>query len=112
MAKISMVFIGIRGTVLALDRATGQEVWRSKLKGSAFVNVVLDGSDLYATTQGEVFGLDPASGAIRWNNKLPGFGHGLITVATPANQQVIAIREKQRQDEAAAAAATAAASSS
>ena len=38
-----MVFIGIKGTVLALDRATGQEVWRSKLKGASFVNVILDG---------------------------------------------------------------------
>ena len=104
MAKTS-VFIGIKGTVLALDRATGQEVWRSKLKGSSFVNIILDGGELYATTQGEVFRLDPTSGAIRWNNPLPGLGHGLITVATSANQQAITMREKQRQDEAAAAAA-------
>src|SRR5690348_13510939 len=105
MAQTSMVFIGIKGTVVALDRATGQEVWRSKLKGSGFVNVVLDGGELYATTQGEVFRLDPASGAVCWNNTLTGLGHGLITVATAVNQQAITMREKQRQDETTAATA-------
>ena len=102
-----MVFIGIKGTVLALDGATGQEVWRSKLKGSSFVNVILDGAELYATTQGEVFRIDRAGGAILWNNALPGLGHGLVTIATSTNQQAITMREKQRQDEAAAAAAAA-----
>ncbi|HYM07481.1 MAG TPA: PQQ-binding-like beta-propeller repeat protein [Terriglobales bacterium] len=109
MAKTSLLFIGIKGTALALDRATGQEVWRSKLKGSSFVNVVLDSGELYATTEGEVFRLDPASGAICWNNRLPGLGHGLVTVAQSGNQQAITMREKQQQDEAAAAAAAAAA---
>lgn len=81
-------------------------------EGSSFVNVVMDGDDLYATTVGEVFSLDPASGAIRWKNNLPGFGHGLITVATSASQQAITLHEKNRQDEAASAAAIAAATSS
>jgi outer membrane protein assembly factor BamB len=108
MAKTSLVFIGVKGIVLGLDRATGQEVWRSKLKGNSFVNVVLDSGELYATTQGEVFRLDPASGGIRWNNTLPGLGHGLVTVAPSGNRQAIAMREKQQQDEANAAAASAA----
>jgi outer membrane protein assembly factor BamB len=37
------IYIGIRGTVVALDRASGAEIWRADLKGSDFVNVVLDG---------------------------------------------------------------------
>jgi outer membrane protein assembly factor BamB len=99
-----MVFIGIKGTVLALDRATGQEVWRTPLKGD-FVNVVLVDGDLYATASGELFCLDPATGHIRWQNGLKGLGRGLITIATAGNQQVLVRREKQQLDEAAAAAA-------
>ncbi|HEV3199168.1 MAG TPA: PQQ-binding-like beta-propeller repeat protein [Bryobacteraceae bacterium] len=102
-----MVFIGIKGTVVALDRATGQEVWRTTLKGD-FVNVVLQDGDLYATAVGELFCLDPASGAIRWHNGLKGMGRGLITIATAGNQQIPVMREKQQQDEAAAAAASSA----
>jgi outer membrane protein assembly factor BamB len=74
-----MLFIGVNGTVLAIDRATGQEVWRTKLKGGDFVNVVLDEGELYATTKGELFSLDPATGTIRWQNELKGLGLGIIT---------------------------------
>jgi hypothetical protein len=58
--KTNLIFIGIKGTVVALDCPTGSEVWRSELKGKDFVNVVLQGGDLYATTKGEIFRLDPA----------------------------------------------------
>ena len=90
--------------MLALDRATGQEVWRTKLKGD-FVNVASLDGDLYAATAGELFCLDPATGQVRWHNPLKGMGHGLITIASPSGQQAVVIREKQQQDEAAAAAA-------
>lgn len=90
--------------MLALDRATGAEVWRTKLKGD-FVNVVLDQGELYATTQGEVFRLDPASGQVVWNNTLKGLGLGLVTVATAASPQTLP-QEKRNRDAAANAAAT------
>jgi hypothetical protein len=41
MAQSSLIYIGIAGTVVALDRATRTEVWRSDLKGNDFVNVAL-----------------------------------------------------------------------
>jgi len=102
---LSMLFIGIRGTVVALDRATGQEVWRTPLKGD-FVNVVLLDGVLYATASGELFCLEPASGHIRWHNELKGLGRGLVTIATAGGQQVLPMRERQQQEEAAATAAT------
>ena len=48
LMQASLLVIGIAGTVIALDRSTGQEVWRTKLKGD-FVNVSLQSSDVYAT---------------------------------------------------------------
>ena len=47
----SMIFIGIYGYAVALDRATGDEVWRTSLKGSDFVNVALAGRDLLAASR-------------------------------------------------------------
>ena len=103
-----VVFIGIKGTVLALDRATGRELWRTDLKGSDFVNTVLDGGDLFATTHGEIFCLDPVTGRIRWNNPLKGLGWGLVTIAAPEASSVAAMAEYRRQQEAAASSSAAA----
>jgi len=104
MLPRNLIYIGIRGTVLALDRATGQTAWQANLIGADFVNVVQDNGELYAATKGEVFRLDPSSGEIRWHNKLPGMGRGLVTFAGAEGQQSLPIREKQRRDEEAAAA--------
>lgn len=101
------IFVGIKGTVVALDRASGTELWRAKLSGSDFVNVVLDGADLLAATRGEIYCLDTTTGATRWHNQLGGLGYGFVAIAG-ASQQVVAAAEKQKRDAAAAAAAASA----
>src|SRR5688572_2990487 len=100
----SLLYLGIKGTVLALDRASGMEQWRTPLAGSDFVNVVLDGDSVYATTKGEIFCLDPLSGQIRWNNPLKGMGWGLITIA---GSSIVPMAQKRANDTAAAASMTA-----
>ncbi|SPF47544.1 Pyrrolo-quinoline quinone [Candidatus Sulfopaludibacter sp. SbA4] len=105
MSQTGRLFIGIKGTAVALDRASGQEVWRTRLKGD-FVNVVLDNGDLYAAAHGELYCLDPATGQIRWRNELKGLGRGLISIAS-AGQQTILLQKKKQDDEAAAAATAA-----
>lgn len=101
-----IVHIGIKGTALALDRLTGAEIWRTPLKGAGFVNLVLDGGDLFATTKGEVFCLDPVNGQIRWNNPMRGMGLGLATIATPGASPQTVLAEFIQQQEAAAAASS------
>ena len=108
MAQTGMIVIGIAGSVVALDRSTGQELWRTNLKGGDFTNVVLHDGDLFATTKGELFCLDAATGSIRWQNPLKGLGRGLVTIATAGGQQTVMMREKRQRDEAAAAGTTAA----
>lgn len=103
----NVIFLGIKGEVTALDRATGAELWQTFLKGSDFVNLVLDGDNLYATTKGEIFCLDPATGALRWHNPLKGRGYGLVTIATASSGQTVPMAEKRRRDQAAAGAAAA-----
>ena len=112
MAQPKLIYLGIKGSVIALNSATGQEVWAKKLTGSDFVNVAFDGGDLLAATHGEVFCLHPQTGIIRWHNPLKGYGWGLVSIASagfPGNPNLV-LAEKRRQDEAAAAASGSAAS--
>ena len=104
MAGANLIFIGIKGCVVALDRSTGEEVWRARLTGSDFVNVAVREDDIYATTRGEVFCLSPAGGEVRWHNPLRGLGLGLATIGVVGVQDA-ALAEKRRRDRAAAAAA-------
>lgn len=113
MAALNFVFLGINGSVIALDEKTGDQVWATKLKGSDFVNLVLNENKLYATAKGEIFCLDPGIGKILWQNPLKGMGHGLVCIAAPGSQPNLtaAIKKKKNQDEAAATAAVTAAGS-
>jgi len=102
----ALVFVGIRGSVVALNRATGEQLWATRLKGYDFVNVVLDRGAVFATSCGEIFCLDPLTGVVLWHNRLKGFGTGLATIATGARAEGGAgavLAERQRQAQAAAA---------
>jgi hypothetical protein len=89
MAQSSLIFIGIAGTVVALD--------------NDFVNVSLQDGDLFATAKGELFCLDPSTGNIRWQNPLKGLGWGFITIAASGSQQAVVMGEKNQRDATAAA---------
>jgi outer membrane protein assembly factor BamB len=102
-----LLFIGIRGTVLALHRRNGQVIWETTLKGYDFVNLVLDGNDLLATSKGEISNLDPATGRIRWTNPLRGYGYGMICIATEGQSQALLAAEAASRQAAADSAATA-----
>ena len=101
MPASKTVYLGIKGTVLALDAATGQQQWGTHLKGSDFVYVVLDGDNIYATTQGEIFCLDSKTGEARWQNELKGMGYGLASVATEnaSNAMLMLFAEQRRRTE-------------
>ena len=102
----SLMYIGIKGTVVALDRRTGVEYWRTPLKGSDFVNVALDDESVFATARGEVFCLEPATGRVLWNNPLKGMGWGLITIAGAGIVPMATHRANQQASAGATAAAT------
>ena len=106
MKTSKLVFVGIKGSVIALNRATGQQVWATHLKGSDFVNVVLQDGALLACSRGEVFCLDPLTGNGLWHNQLKGFGTGLATITgepSAASLNAPLLAEKRRRDAEAAA---------
>ena len=97
-----LVFVGIKGSVVALHRTTGQQQWATHLEGSRFVNIMVQNDLLLASCSGEIFCLNPLTGGAVWHNPMKGFGLGLATLATvnsgeSANASVLA--EKQRRDQ-------------
>ncbi|HKS22770.1 MAG TPA: PQQ-binding-like beta-propeller repeat protein [Thermoanaerobaculia bacterium] len=73
------LYIGVGSHAVAIDRATGAELWRTKLKSSSFVTVYSDRDGLYAGAKGELFCLDRTTGSILWHNRLNGLGMNVIT---------------------------------
>jgi outer membrane protein assembly factor BamB len=106
MATLNYVFLGVRGSVVALDETTGVKIWATKLKGIGFVNLMLAENQIYAATKGEIFCLDPATGKILWQNPLRGMGLGLVCIAASGSQPnpAAAMQQKKNQESAAAAA--------
>ena len=102
----NMIFIGIRGYALAIDRATGAGSVADQPQGRDFVTVALAGSDLLAASRGRLYCLEAASGIVRWQNELKGLGFGLVSIA---GTDVTAIAEVERRRAAEAAAAAGAA---
>ena len=83
------VYVGIKTSVLALDRKTGEIAWGVKLpvkyggsSVSGLANVWCDPDAVFASCAGEVFCLDPKSGAIVWHNLLKKMGTGFVSIAT------------------------------
>ena len=105
----TLIFLGIKNSVVAVDERTGAEVWRAKLKGSDFVTVLWDGEALIAANSGEAFRLDPKSGAVIWHNELKGLRHGIVSLAssrTPTQSSpydALAAKKRRSEQEAAAA---------
>ena len=111
MKTSDLVFIGIGGKVVALIRASGEQVWTTPLKGADFVNVVVQNGVVLASCYGEIFCLDALTGSRLWHNPLKGFGVGLATIATEqtaatANAPLLAARRRRDEQAAEATAAS------
>jgi outer membrane protein assembly factor BamB len=103
-----LVFVGLNGYALALDRDTGEIVWSNDQMKSGYVTLLLDGDRLIASTNGYLYCLDPLTGAIRWHNPLKGFGMGAPTALVSVRGQISDVLVEQAAAAIAAASAAAA----
>ena len=105
----TLIFVGIKHSVVALDDRTGTEVWRTDVRSGDYVTLLWDGEALIAGNAGEVWRLDPRNGQVMWRNEMKGLGRGLVSLASTrrpsANADSALDAEKRRRDAAAAAAA-------
>jgi outer membrane protein assembly factor BamB len=106
MKTSELVFVGIRGSVVALNKSTGQLIWSKRLKSYDFVNVIVEEDKVLATTYGEIFCLDALNGQLLWQNQLKGFGIGITTIVTArsAGTMTPAMVEQRRRDAASSSA--------
>ena len=91
------LFLGTKGHVVRVRKGDGKEVWRTKLKGSNLVVVVVEPDGIFAYTRGCLWALEPDTGAVRWTNNLPGlgYGHGIIASANQIPVTMAAIAAAQ-----------------
>ena len=106
MKTSDFLYIGIKGSVVALDRNSGQQVWVTHLKGSDFVNLLIEDGKIFASCHGEIFCLDSLTGEGLWHNRLKGFGTDLSTMSTDDTLRgtLTALEEQRRRNERSAAA--------
>jgi len=114
MNKTESVFLGIKGSVVSIAKATGRQLWVQKLKGSDYVSLLVDGNHVFAGTQGEIFCLDALTGDILWHDPLKGYGLGVMGIATQngsADPSAAQARKAKAEQEAGSSAAIIAATS-
>lgn len=89
--------IGIANHILAIDKSTGKEIWRTKLPEVMLSNIPLDPfaeaalpkislhvveDKIYAGYYGRLYCLEARTGKILWKNNLKGLGNGFVTLAS------------------------------
>jgi outer membrane protein assembly factor BamB len=90
-----LVFVGLNGYALALNRDTGEIVWSNDKLESGHVSLLLDGDRLIVSTGGYIFCLDPLTGEVRWNNPLKGYGMAAPTALVSVRGQSSQVQAQQ-----------------
>ncbi len=109
----NILYVGTKAHVVAVDQATGQKLWQTKLKGGLtngerFVSLLVQDGRVFAHTYGELFCLDQETGAVLWKNSLDGVGYDLATLAcngapsSPTQAMMAAWQKKKSRDAAVA----------
>jgi outer membrane protein assembly factor BamB len=96
-----LVFVGLRGYAVALDRDTGEIVWSNNEMHSGYVSLLLDGDRLIVSTNGYTYCLDPLTGRILWHNPLSGYGVGPTSICSVRGQSSQALIQQAAASEAA-----------
>ena len=103
----SLVFASFSSRVVALDRDTGELIWKWKSpKGSGLPVILLDGDRLIVSVQGYMYCLDPVTGGEMWQNPLKGLGVGTPCLASARGNttpQLYAILAQYEEEQSAAA---------
>ncbi len=83
-AQEDLLFIGTHGHVVAIEKATGQAVWKTSLPKTGYevVSIVVEDGLVLCASAGRAFALDIDTGEIRWTNNLQGLGHGFVYMTT------------------------------
>jgi outer membrane protein assembly factor BamB len=98
MSIDQLIFIGLNGYALALDRDTGEIVWSNDQMKSGYVTLLLDGDRLIVSTNGYMYCLDPLTGTILWHNPLRGYRVGPTSIVSVRGQSSQTLIEHAAQN--------------
>ena len=96
--RANHVYVGLKGSVLALERESGRILWQRELAGSSFVNLIEEGNHIFALSQGEAYCLDAGTGALLWHNPLKGFWFQASPRATPPPWPKSSLRKRPQRN--------------
>ena len=105
------IFIATSATIVAIDKSTGRELWKTELSGSILggmdlTSMAFDDINIYAHAKGELFCLSQSNGRILWRNGLTGLGYRACIIGVPgfpeSNQYHTAAVVASRQRDSAA----------
>jgi outer membrane protein assembly factor BamB len=89
MNSEDILLLGLKSSVTAVSKLTGDIVWKTELSsglGSGFVTLLCDGLQVFACCGGQLYGLDLNTGRILWTNGLEGYGYGLASLCLTDGQ--------------------------
>jgi outer membrane protein assembly factor BamB len=117
MNTLEILFVGLKGHVIAFSKSDGTQLWKTELRrgvfvgGDSFVTVLAEGERVYAHTYGQLFCLDAGTGEILWFNELAGLGYdvSMLAVVGISSPSFAALVEHRRQSASESGAATSAA---
>jgi outer membrane protein assembly factor BamB len=103
-----LVFVGLNGYAVALDRETGAVVWSNDQMRRGDVTMLLDGDRLIVSTNRYIYCLDPLTGQIVWHNPMKGYGMGAPTslVSVRGSSDTTVVHQAAAETAARAAAAS------
>jgi len=91
MKNDHILYLGVKSSVVAIDKISGDILWRKNLgdsmgMGDQYVTLLVEENFIYAHSGGEIYCIESLKGDILWNNPLKGLGYGIASLATNTNQ--------------------------
>ncbi len=106
MSIDQLIFVGLNGYAVALDRDTGQMVWTNNEMKRGYVTFLLDGDRLIVSSNGYIYCLEPLTGRIIWNNPMKGYGFAPASLCSVRGSSDAAVVSQAHAIAAQAAAAS------
>ena len=78
---MDILFIGIKGHVVAINKSNGEVKWKTRLKHADVTNVLYEDGKIFAYAGGHLYKLDATTGVQEWQNPLKGLGFGTCIFA-------------------------------